>query len=201
MTEYEKRGMRVREHVYPPFVAEQERISSALVRKEQEMKQDQSRSDLKKDIEKLKVCDEIPAAQRETPVAQTEPRNVAQNMRGFTSGRESHCLALFPQDDFPQLSSDSDTCGHSPRASPGMRRKTPSDSRVGRGRAASLIRNAQLPGARQPKENCHGSKMSHGRSDRVQFPPDEELLKSTEIVSVSRANMLPTGPRVRISHR
>ena len=193
MSEYERRGMRVREHKYPPFVAEQEGHSSILVRNELDTKQDQSTNELTKKIDKLNVFDQ-------TPVAQTEPRNVVQNMRGFTCSRKSHWPGIFSQDDFPQLSSDSDSSGHSPRASRDMPIRTTSDVRFGRGRAASLIRNAKLPGARRPKESCYKSS-SFSRNDRVQFPTDEELLTSTEIVSVSRANMLPSGPRVRISHQ
>lgn len=193
MTEYERRGMRVREHKYRPFVAEQEGNSSTLVRNKLDTKQDQCTNDLKKEIDKLNVFDR-------TPTAQTEPRNVVQNMRGFTSSRESHWPRIFSQDDFPQLSSDSDSSGQSPRASSGMHMRTTSDLRIGRGRAASLIRNAKLPGARRPKESCYGSS-SYSQNDRVQFPTDEELLTSTEVVSVSRANMLPSGPRVRISHQ
>ncbi|CAB4000837.1 Exonuclease 3 -5 domain-containing 1 [Paramuricea clavata] len=220
MVEYEQRGMRVREHKYPPFPAIPERSSPIPVHNEQSTDEGLS-NDLTKAVDKLDIFEQVPKKQ-------AEQRNSTQNMHRFSSGRGSLWpgnSGIFSQDDFPQLSSDSDSSGQSPRASSGMQKVWSShDPRFGRGRAASLIRNAQLPGVRRPNEepyepSSHGGtsqqgvssysginrnrtyKIGIGQHDRLQFPPDEELLNSSEIVSVPGLNAVPSGPRVRISHQ
>jgi hypothetical protein len=209
MLKYEQRGMRVREHKYPPFAAKPERNSSVPASNELHVNEGLS-NDITTEVNKLNDFEEAP---------KTQPgqRNCAQNR--FFSGRASMWpgnSGIFSQDDFPQLSSDSDSSGQSPHASSGMQNMRSSrDTRFGRGRAASLIRNAQLPGARKPNErpyglSSYGGTNQHGKSslnigigqhDRLQFPPDEELLTSSEIVSASGLNAVPSGPRVRVSHQ
>ena len=217
MVKYEQRGMRVREHKYPPFGAEPERSSPVPV---SNVRTDNGVSnDLAIEIDKLNVFEEAPKTQPEKGIS-------TQNTSKFSSGRGSLWpgnSGIFSQDDFPQLSSDSDSSGQSPRALSGMKNMRPSrDTRRGRGRAASLVRNAQLPGARRPNEKAYGlspyassnqyrGANQHGKPslniggigqhDRLQFPPDEELLMSSEIVSTSGLSAVPSGPRVRISHQ
>ena len=211
MVKYEQRAMRVCEHKYPPFTTKPERSSPVL-------KDNSVFNDLTTEIDKLNV---VGGASKTQP----EKRYSAQNTRKFSSGRGSLWpgnSGIFSHDDFPQLSSDSDSSGQSPRASSGMQNMMSSrDARFGRGRAASLIRNAQLPGARKPNESAYGlssyagtkqyrgtnqhvkpsMNIGIGQHDRLQFPPDEELLTSSEIVSTSVLNAVPSGPRVRISHQ
>lgn len=221
MIKYEQRGMRIREHKYAPFTAKPERNSPVPANDEQEIHKDLS-NDLTTGINKLHVFEEAPKIK-------PKQRYSAQNTNRFSTGRGTLWpgnSGIFSQDDFPQLSSDSDCGSQSPRASSGMQEMRSShDPRFGRGRAASLIRNAQLPGARRPNGkpygpptygssqkglSSYGGANQHGKSfynigigqhDRLQFPPDEELLTSSEIVSVSGLNAVPSGSRVRISHQ
>ena len=222
MIKYEQRGMRIREHKYAPFTANPERNSAVLSNDEREIHKDQS-EDQKSKVDELHVF-------KKASKNQLEQRNFGQNKNMFSTDRGRFWpgnSGIFTPEDFPQLSSDSDSSGQSPRASSSMQEvKSQRDPRFGRGRAASLIRNAHLPGARRPNEkpystppygsspqqvlpsygcaNEHGKSfydVSIGQHDRLQFPADEELLTSSEIVTVPGLNAVPIGSRVRISHQ
>ncbi|XP_028405290.1 piRNA biogenesis protein EXD1-like isoform X2 [Dendronephthya gigantea] len=203
MMKYEQYGMRVREHKYPPLAARPG--GNSQVTDSHSTTGDPS-SDVTTGIDRLHV-------QSGAPGTQPELRNCMVNDSGSRlSGLDSRRPGIFSQDDFPQLSSDSDSSGQSPRASSGWQHTRPSrEPKFGRGRAASLMRNAKLPGARKPKEKAYGTSSSSYAdttyhqdlpyNDKLQFPSDQELLTSSEVVSAPGLYKIPSGPRVRVSHR
>lgn len=200
MEQYEQRGMRVREHKYPPFSSKLDQNSQVPTLNDFPTDQDVF-DNLSTGVAKLNVFETAPKIQPE----RINP-GVGENTR-FSSGRANSLRpgnsGIFSQDDFPQLSSDSDSGGHSPAFSAMQHMQSSRDPRFGRGRAAALVRNAQLPSARKPTERPYGLSSYIGTSqhNRLQFPPDEELLTSSEIISASGLKAMPSGPRVRISHQ
>ena len=203
MEKYEQSGMRIREHKYAPFAGKLDHTSPFPT--PDNIAKDEGLSNAPATgITKLGMYEQAPLSQQDN----RNPRTIDARPRKFSSGRGSSTFGpgnsgIFREDDFPHLSSDSDSGGHSP-ASVSVQHTRPSrDSRFGRGRAASLLRNAQLPNARRPTERPSGlpSYIGAGQHDRLQFPSDEELLASSEIVSASGLKSIPSGPRVRISRQ
>ena len=200
MMKYEQYGMRVREHKYPPLAARPE--ANSHVADSVSSNGDPS-SNLTTGIERLNLLNGFPERQPELG-------NRMVNDSSHSACRDRRRPGIFSQDDFPQLSSDSDSSGQSPRVSSGWQNTRPSrEPKFGRGRAASLVRNAQLPGARKPKEKAYETSSYADTvyhqglqyNDRLQFPSDEELLTTSEVVSAPGLHKIPSGPRVRISHR
>lgn len=209
LEEYEKRGMRIKEHKYPPLT--EELGNSTSLNENSEMATNLP-SNFASAMSKLNMSDEPPVS----PQGQSVHRISENTSKFHSTGRGKMALwrpgeGMFSQDDFPQLSSDSDSSGPSPNSSglEGIMQRrnvsgmSSSDSRLGRGRASALIRNARLPKARLPADNRPGRSTSIGNGgyDRLQFPTDEELLSVPEIVSASELRGLPSGTRVRVSHQ
>lgn len=212
LEEYEKRGMRVREHKYPPMT-ELGNTSGEL--SQENLRNENSSYDITTAVGQLNIS-------KESVVTLQERQNVhrtTENVSNFssTAGRSNMAYwpaseGLFRQDDFPQLSSDSDSSGLSPvlsemeyRTEMRLSQTNSHEPKRGLGRATALTRNAHLPKARLPAETRRPglvpSYIGIGNHDRLQFPSDEELLSTPAIVSSSDLRTVPSGPRVRVSYQ
>lgn len=209
LEKYEKRGMRVREHKYPPLLNE---LGNTQLLPENSQVDGNSPNDVTTAVGDLNISDETSLNHQEQnvyriPENATKFHSPARKKMALWPAREG----IFSQDDFPQLSSDSDSSGRSPSSASveHMRNERlpavePHHTRImGRGRASILLRNNQLPSARLPGDNRARtpSYIATACNDRLQFPTDEELLSVPEIMLASDLSGVPTGPRVRVSHQ
>ena len=209
LEKYEKRGIRVREHKYPPLLNE---LGNTQLLPENPQVDANSPNDLTTAVGDLNITEETCVNQQEQNVYRI-PENAT---KCLSPTRKKMALwpareGIFSQDDFPQLSSDSDSSGRSPASANVEHMRSERSSAVqshhtgmmGRGRASVLLRNTQLPSARLPGDNRPRtpSYIASGRHDRLQFPTDEELLSVPEIMLASDLSGVPTGPRVRVSHQ
>lgn len=207
-----------------PKLAQEKELTQAL-----ELTEESTSTKRSKSLQVEKLTEEQKFAQQEKIIPKKGTSKTHESERQGNSKQQTSTAlheqgrfwldnsGLLSQDDFPQLRLDS----HCSSGMSSSTRSTSRDSRFGRGRAASLARNAQLPGVRKPNESSYGhpayadsfqpreppfderekphSTLDFAQHDRLQFPTDEELLTSSEIISVSSLNALPSGPCVRVS--